>query len=151
MTLCICNFKQLSTSPARSALINVLENLRRTSPALVKQFLPVLDQLEPIYASMANGTQEFVPRPEETDQQLRSQYGEGTFGHPVDSRRLSCLGIFDCSAATEYLTAAQTPLACIQCHSCSAVWWQWYWSCAFPESHVWGRRRAAQPHYPLSE
>lgn len=66
---------QLSTSPARSALINALEGLRRTSPSLVRQFLPVLDQLEPIFASLADGTQQFVPHPEETAEQLRTQYG----------------------------------------------------------------------------
>jgi hypothetical protein len=66
---------QLSTSPARSALINTLEGLRRTSPSLVRQFLPVLDQLEPIFGSLADGTQEFVPHPEQTSEQLRTQYG----------------------------------------------------------------------------
>jgi hypothetical protein len=66
---------QLSTSPARSALINTLEGLRRTSPSLVRQFLPVLDQLEPIFASLADGTQQFVPHPAETSEQLRTQYG----------------------------------------------------------------------------
>lgn len=67
---------QLSTSPARSALISALEGLRRTSPSLVRQFLPVLDQLEPIFASLADGTQQFVPHPEETAEQLRTQYGK---------------------------------------------------------------------------
>ena len=66
---------QLSTSPARSAVINTLEGLRRTSPSLVRQFLPVLDQLEPIFASLADGTQQFVPHPSETSEQLRTQYG----------------------------------------------------------------------------
>ena len=66
---------QLSTSPARSALINTLEGLRRTSPSLVRQFLPVLDQLEPIFTSLADGTQQFVPHPSETSEQLRTQYG----------------------------------------------------------------------------
>lgn len=66
---------QISTSPARSALVNALEGLRRTSPSLVQQFLPVLDQLEPIFSSLSNGTSEFVPHPEETAEQLRTQYG----------------------------------------------------------------------------
>lgn len=66
---------QISTSPARSALVNALEGLRRTSPSLVQQFLPVLDQLEPIFSSLSNGTAEFVPHPEETAEQLRTQYG----------------------------------------------------------------------------
>ena len=56
-------------------MINALEGLRRTSPLLVRQFLPVLDQLEPIFASLADGTQEFVPHPDQTSEQLRTQYG----------------------------------------------------------------------------
>ena len=66
---------QLATSPARTALFSALEGLRSSSPAVVRQLVPVLDQLEPIFAAVANGTQQFTPPPEETRAQLRSSYG----------------------------------------------------------------------------
>lgn len=66
---------QLATSPARSAVLNALENLRRSSPKLVQDVLPILDQLEPIFTDVANGTQQFSPHPDETSQNLRANYG----------------------------------------------------------------------------
>ena len=51
------------------------ELLRGTSPALVRQLLPVLDQLLPVFMDVANGTQSFTPGPQETQTQLRAYYG----------------------------------------------------------------------------
>ena len=41
------------------------------SPPLVKQLVPILEQLTPIYMDVANGTQEFNPPPEETRRIIR--------------------------------------------------------------------------------
>eukprot|EP00208_Stichococcus_sp_RCC1054_P004128 CAMPEP_0206135046 /NCGR_PEP_ID=MMETSP1473-20131121/413_1 /ASSEMBLY_ACC=CAM_ASM_001109 /TAXON_ID=1461547 /ORGANISM="Stichococcus sp, Strain RCC1054" /LENGTH=419 /DNA_ID=CAMNT_0053526751 /DNA_START=196 /DNA_END=1455 /DNA_ORIENTATION=- len=67
--------QQLATSPARSAVINTLENVRRASPKAVQEFFPIIDQLEPIFSDIANGTQEFTPAPAEISARLRSEYG----------------------------------------------------------------------------
>lgn len=39
------------------------ENL---SPAILKQVLPLVEQLPPLYMDLANGREEFSPKPEET-------------------------------------------------------------------------------------
>lgn len=40
-----------------------LENL---SPPILKQVLPLMDQLPPLYMDLVNGREDFTPRPEET-------------------------------------------------------------------------------------
>ena len=67
---------QLAVSPLRSQLEAPLEILRGLSPKLVQQFLPILDQLLPLYMDVANGSQEFTPAPSETKRLIRSNYGE---------------------------------------------------------------------------
>lgn len=52
-----------------------LEILRGLSPGLVRQFLPILDQLLPIYLDVANGKQDFTPSPTETRRLIQSSYG----------------------------------------------------------------------------
>lgn len=42
------------------------------SPPLVKQIVPLFEQLTPIYLDVANGAQEFNPPPEETRGIIRS-------------------------------------------------------------------------------
>jgi hypothetical protein len=59
----------------RAGLENVTDTLRGLSPSLVKQLLPIVDQLTPIYMDVAQGRQEFSPSPEETAQMLRNYYG----------------------------------------------------------------------------
>lgn len=44
---------QLATSPFRAGLENVSDALRGLSPGLVKQLLPIFDQLTPIYMDVA--------------------------------------------------------------------------------------------------
>lgn len=46
------------TSPALAAA--------GVSPSIVKQIIPLLEQLNPIYLDIANGAQEFSPAPEES-------------------------------------------------------------------------------------
>lgn len=57
------------------------ELLRGMSPALVRQVLPVLDQLLPVFLDVANGTQSFTPGAEETQSQLRAYYGAQRWVH----------------------------------------------------------------------
>lgn len=45
--------------------------LAGASPSIVKQIIPLLDQLTPIYLDIANGTQEFTPAPEESRSIIR--------------------------------------------------------------------------------
>lgn len=66
--------EQLATSPFRAGIENVTDTLRGLSPSLVKQLLPIVDQLTPIYMDVAQGRQEFSPSPEETAQMLRNYY-----------------------------------------------------------------------------
>ncbi|EYU26062.1 hypothetical protein MIMGU_mgv1a0066431mg, partial [Erythranthe guttata] len=48
------------------------ENL---SPSILKQVLPLVEQLSPLYMDLAKGRDEFSPRPEETQRLIRSYYG----------------------------------------------------------------------------
>uniref|UniRef100_A0A383W0Y9 Uncharacterized protein n=1 Tax=Tetradesmus obliquus TaxID=3088 RepID=A0A383W0Y9_TETOB len=67
--------EQLATSPLRSGLETVSDALRGVSPSLVRQLMPIFDQLTPIYMDVAQGRQEFSPTPQETAQLLRNYYG----------------------------------------------------------------------------
>ncbi|WIA35548.1 hypothetical protein OEZ86_003973 [Tetradesmus obliquus] len=67
--------EQLATSPLRSGLETVSDALRGVSPSLVRQLMPIFDQLTPIYMDVAQGRQEFSPTPSETAQLLRNYYG----------------------------------------------------------------------------
>lgn len=62
--------------------------LRGLSPGLVKQLLPIFDQLTPIYMDVAQGRQEFSPTPDETAQMLRNYYGETIDGARRHSQAL---------------------------------------------------------------
>eukprot|EP00882_Tetradesmus_deserticola_P014272 GHRQ01015170.1.p1 GENE.GHRQ01015170.1~~GHRQ01015170.1.p1 ORF type:complete len:281 (+),score=82.48 GHRQ01015170.1:552-1394(+) len=66
--------EQLATSPLRSGLETVSDALRGVSPSLMRQLMPVFDQLTPIYMDVAQGRQEFSPTPQETAQLLRNYY-----------------------------------------------------------------------------
>lgn len=66
--------------PCRAGIENVTDALRGLSPSLVKQLLPIFDQLTPIYMDVAQGRQEFSPSPEETAQMLRNYYGRCSQG-----------------------------------------------------------------------
>lgn len=64
----------------RAGIENAADALRGLSPSLVKQLLPIFDQLTPIYMDVAQGRQEFSPSPEETAQMLRNYYGRWSQG-----------------------------------------------------------------------
>lgn len=65
---------QLATSPLRSGVEQWVDLLKGASPNIVKQVIPVLEQLNPIYLEIANGTQEFTPPPEESRMIIRQGY-----------------------------------------------------------------------------
>lgn len=65
----------MTKNPFTSQLLNASELLRGLSPAMVRQVLPLLDQLTPIYTDLADGRLEFIPEPEETKRLVRTFYG----------------------------------------------------------------------------
>ena len=67
---------QMTKTPFTSQLLNASELMRGLSPAMVRQVLPLLDQLTPIYTDLAQGRLEFTPEPEETKRLIRTFYGE---------------------------------------------------------------------------
>eukprot|EP00252_Welwitschia_mirabilis_P009889 TRINITY_DN22817_c0_g1_i2.p1 TRINITY_DN22817_c0_g1~~TRINITY_DN22817_c0_g1_i2.p1 ORF type:complete len:365 (-),score=54.05 TRINITY_DN22817_c0_g1_i2:224-1318(-) len=52
-----------------------MKQLETLSPPLLKQILPLVEQLPPLYMELANGREDFVPRPEETRRLIKSYYG----------------------------------------------------------------------------
>lgn len=67
---------QVAANPFTSQLLDGAEMLRGVSPALVRQLMPLMDQLTPIYLDVAQGRVEFHPEPQETRALVRSYYGE---------------------------------------------------------------------------
>ncbi|XP_047064372.1 uncharacterized protein LOC124672143 [Lolium rigidum] len=67
---------QLTSSPTvrfgAEAAIKQLENL---GPPVVKQLLPLLQQLPPLYMDLVDGREDFIPKPEETRRLIKSYYG----------------------------------------------------------------------------
>ncbi|KAL3148901.1 hypothetical protein ABBQ32_001769 [Trebouxia sp. C0010 RCD-2024] len=66
---------QMTKNPFTSQLLNASELMRGLSPAMVRQVLPLLDQLTPIYTDLAQGRLEFTPEPDETKRLIRTFYG----------------------------------------------------------------------------
>lgn len=44
-----------------------MKQFQSVSPPLFQQVMPLLEQLPPLYEDLANGKDQFVPAPEETD------------------------------------------------------------------------------------
>lgn len=67
---------QLTSSPAirRGAEI-ALKQLESVSPPLLKQILPLVEQLPPLYMDLVKGREDFMPRPNETRRLIKSYYG----------------------------------------------------------------------------
>ena len=59
---------------ARSTVEAITDTMRGLSPSLVRQILPLVEQLTPIYMDVAQGRQEFSPAPEETSKLIRNYY-----------------------------------------------------------------------------
>jgi hypothetical protein len=65
---------QIAASPVRSTVEWAIESLRSLSPGIVRQVVPLVEQLAPLYLDMAQGRQEFTPSPEEAKSLIRSYY-----------------------------------------------------------------------------
>lgn len=92
MVSCAC--MQLAASPLTAQFTGMSDLLKSFSPAAVQQFMPLLDQLQPLYMNLAKGEQEFVPHPDETRTLVRGCYGElawiGQSQHDISSIALAC-------------------------------------------------------------
>lgn len=65
---------QIAASPVRSTVEWAVESLRSLSPGIVRQVVPLVEQLAPLYLDMAQGRLEFTPSPEEAKSLIRSYY-----------------------------------------------------------------------------
>lgn len=65
----------VADSPFREPLRGAEAQLRAQAPATVRELLPVLDQIEPVFREVADGAAEFVPKPEDTKSLVRRYYG----------------------------------------------------------------------------
>ncbi|KAF7807524.1 Alpha/Beta hydrolase fold [Senna tora] len=52
-----------------------LKQLENVSPSIMKQVLPLVEQLPPLYMDLVKGREDFIPKPEETRRLIRSYYG----------------------------------------------------------------------------
>ncbi|RYR27382.1 hypothetical protein Ahy_B01g051425 isoform C [Arachis hypogaea] len=52
-----------------------LKQFENVSPPIMKQVLPLVEQLPPLYMDLVKGREEFIPRPEETRRLIKSYYG----------------------------------------------------------------------------
>lgn len=67
---------QVASSPTiRLGAEMTLKQLENLSPPIMKQVLPLVEQLPPLYMDLVNGRENFIPRPEETKRLIRSYYG----------------------------------------------------------------------------
>ena len=66
----------LAASPMRFPLEIALNQLRGLSPPAVRDLLPLLEQLRPLYADLASGRADFSPSKEETARLVRSYYAQ---------------------------------------------------------------------------
>lgn len=64
----------LAASPLRGGVEALSAQLRGAAPALVREALPLLDQLQPLGLDVAAGRTEFTPSPEETTRLVRTYY-----------------------------------------------------------------------------
>ncbi|CAM6041244.1 unnamed protein product [Sphagnum compactum] len=72
---------QLTASPTlrlgAEIAMQQLKQFESVSPPIVKQVLPLIEQLPPLYVDLANGKDQFVPTPDETDRLIKTYYGIG--------------------------------------------------------------------------
>ncbi|XP_057745858.1 uncharacterized protein LOC130964330 [Arachis stenosperma] len=52
-----------------------LKQFENVSPPIMKQVLPLVEQLPPLYMDLVKGREDFIPRPEETRRLIKSYYG----------------------------------------------------------------------------
>ncbi|XP_076890534.1 uncharacterized protein LOC143541655 [Bidens hawaiensis] len=69
-------FSQIASSPTiRLGAEMTLKNLENLSPPIMKQVIPLIEQLPPLYMDLANGRENFSPKPEETRRLIKAYYG----------------------------------------------------------------------------
>ncbi|KAM7468812.1 hypothetical protein LguiB_016374 [Lonicera macranthoides] len=67
---------QIASSPTiRFGAEMTLKQLENLSPPIMKQVLPLVEQLPPLYTDLVNGRENFTPKPEETRRLIKSYYG----------------------------------------------------------------------------
>ncbi|KAG7536969.1 Alpha/Beta hydrolase fold [Arabidopsis suecica] len=67
---------QMATSPTiRLGAEMTRKQLETLSPPIMKQILPLVEQLPPLYMDLVKGREDFIPKPEETRRLIRSYYG----------------------------------------------------------------------------
>ncbi|KAF8408543.1 hypothetical protein HHK36_007699 [Tetracentron sinense] len=67
---------QLTSSPTiRLGAEMALKQLGNLSPPIMKQVLPLVEQLPPLYMDLVKGREDFTPKPEETRRLIKSYYG----------------------------------------------------------------------------
>ncbi|OMP10850.1 hypothetical protein COLO4_04222 [Corchorus olitorius] len=52
-----------------------LKQIENLSPPIMKQVLPLVEQLPPLYMDLVKGREDFIPKPEETRRLIKSYYG----------------------------------------------------------------------------
>ncbi|KAM6570256.1 hypothetical protein CsatB_018241 [Cannabis sativa] len=67
---------QIASSPTiRLTAEMTLKQLENLSPPIMKQVLPLVEQLPPLYMDLVKGREDFIPKPEETRRLIKSYYG----------------------------------------------------------------------------
>ncbi|XP_052187775.1 uncharacterized protein LOC127798321 [Diospyros lotus] len=67
---------QITSSPTvRLGAEMTMKQLENLSPPMMKQVLPLIEQLPPLYMDLVNGRENFSPKPEETRRLIKSYYG----------------------------------------------------------------------------
>ncbi|KAM1086338.1 hypothetical protein ACFX2B_011861 [Malus domestica] len=67
---------QIASSPTvRLGAEMTLKQFENLSPPIMKQVLPLVEQLPPLYMDLVKGREDFAPKPEETRQLVKSYYG----------------------------------------------------------------------------
>ncbi|KAM0987925.1 hypothetical protein ACFX13_012162 [Malus domestica] len=67
---------QIASSPTvRLGAEMTLKQFENLSPPIMKQVLPLVEQLPPLYMDLVKGREDFAPKPEETQRLVKSYYG----------------------------------------------------------------------------
>ncbi|KAL4376957.1 hypothetical protein GQ457_02G010450 [Hibiscus cannabinus] len=64
-----------STPTIRMGAEMTLKQIESLSPPIMKQVLPLVEQLSPLYMDLVKGREDFSPKPEETRRLIKSYYG----------------------------------------------------------------------------
>ncbi|XP_010921172.1 uncharacterized protein [Elaeis guineensis] len=67
---------QLTSSPTiRLGAEMAMKQLENLSPPIMRQVIPLVEQLPPFYMDLVKGKEDFTPKPEETRRLIKSYYG----------------------------------------------------------------------------